>query len=142
MEEKNYPDPTTGAALLLATALLMASCERPVEPPAEAPVATPAAATDGELPLPEFTPCDAEPPILPAKWAAKAVLQSFFINALVFGDFVYDETAAAFRFTLTSRYDLKELPGGLDVEPAVTRDLLVTEDGALYLFQDLLREAV
>ncbi len=46
-------------------------------------------------------------------------MQDFFLDVLVFGSFVYDESAQAFRFKLSDRY-------GSHV------DLLTTEDGRLY----------
>ena len=76
---------------------------------------------DSALPLPTFKPCSsASHPTLPEKWQAVALLQDFFHDSLVFGRFVYDEGAAAFRFTLADRYGFQ-------------LDLMATEDKRLFL---------
>jgi len=81
------------------------------------------AASGGVLPLPEFKPCATTThPVLPAKWAATALMQDFFLNTVWFGKFVYDESANAFRFSLADQH-------GIDF------DLLTTTDGKLYLLE-------
>lgn len=93
-------------------------------PPAASPVpvsTTPTASADGLLPLPSFKACaTTTQPELPAKWESAALLQDFFLNALAFGKFVYDESAGAFRFSIADQY-------GVDL------DFLTTTDGQLYL---------
>lgn len=123
--------------LLLAVALPLAACgprtaEVPAAPAAPAAAGQGAGATapaaaqtsaEGALPLPEFKPCasTAHPP-LPARWEAVALMQDFFHNSFVVGKFVYDEGARAFRFSLVDQY-------------GVEQDMLVTQDGKLYLLQ-------
>lgn len=117
------PRITTFLATILA--LTLAGCSGESTPPAEGPGETPPAATgdNGLLPLPEFKQCaSTERPVLPAKWQATALMQDFFLNALTFGKFVYDESAQAFRFSVADQY-------GLDL------DFLTTTDGKLYLLK-------
>jgi hypothetical protein len=72
-------------------------------------------------PLPDFKKCqNTEHPILPEKWEATAVLQDFSEDQLMFGKFIFDEQAGAFRFSTTNSH-------GLD------HDFLVTKKGELYL---------
>lgn len=72
------------------------------------------------LPLPELSSCKTTAhPILPPKWKATAVLQSFTKASLTFAKFIYDESASAFRFTLSN------IKGD-------SVDFLVTKDRKLY----------
>jgi len=126
---------------VLTMILILVACSRGSTPASEehgesaapatsaAPAAAPAvpakssAASGGVLPLPEFKPCATTThPVLPAKWAATALLQDFFLNSVWFGKFVYDESANAFRFSLADQH-------GIDF------DLLTTTDGKLYLLE-------
>jgi hypothetical protein len=91
---------------------------KPAKTPALAAAHTEGA---GPLPLPSFTPCASTThPLLPAKWEAVALMQSFFENTFWVGKFVYDESAKAFRSSLVDQYGIEA-------------DLLVTTDRKLYL---------
>lgn len=110
-------------AVVLALALVACGGDAGYDSSAETSGETPAtpAASAELLPLPEFDACSPTThPMLPAKWQATALMQDFFRPALTFGQFVYDEDAAAFRFTLADRY-------------GVDSDSLVTADGKLYV---------
>lgn len=102
--------------------LALASCGPRATETTETPAEPADASTAGLLPLPEFTPCDQEHPLLPAKWQAVALMQDFFGSTLEFGNFVYDEGAGAFRFSLSDRYGL-------------SLDFLTTTDGRLYVLE-------
>ncbi|HSG38350.1 MAG TPA: hypothetical protein VLE27_01835 [Thermoanaerobaculia bacterium] len=108
--------------------MTFAGCSRGEEAPegqddVGAPVAPASNNPAGALPLPEFTPCaSTTQPTLPAKWQATALMQDFFLNTLTFGNFVYDESANAFRFAIADQY-------GMDF------DFLTTTDGKLYLLE-------
>lgn len=107
----------------LAASLTLAACQEQAAPPPAAPTPDTTVPAAGPLPLPEFTDCASTAhPTLPAKWQAVALMQDFVLNSLMFGNFVYDEAAQAFRFTLADRY-------GIDL------DFLTTEDGNLYLLE-------
>ncbi len=92
----------------------LAACPEP-RPEPEAPVAQPPEN------LPRFEPCDpATAPVLPAKWAASALMQPFDENPPWVGRFTYDEQARAYRFAVA--------------EAGQTRffDYLLTSDMRLY----------
>jgi len=114
--------PSLASALVLVS-MLAACSPAPTPGPEDQGATPPAGAETGQLPLPSFDPCSTTThPELPAKWEATALMQDFFLNALWFGDFVYDENASAFRFSLANRY-------GIDF------DFLTTTDGRLYALE-------
>jgi len=114
----------TAKPLLVTMILLLAACSPGSPPPPEKKTEAPQPSdAKGLLPLPKFTPCaNTAHPVLPAKWQATALMQDFFLNSVWFGNFVYDESAQAFRFSLVDKY-------GIDW------DFLTTTDRKLYLLE-------
>lgn len=120
-----------GAAKLVLPGLLailstLVACSPESAPPAaqeQEGTSRVAEAKQGELPLPTFDPCESTThPLLPAKWKATALMQDFFRDTVWFGNFVYDESVHAFRFSVADRY-------GID------HDFLTTTDGKLYFLE-------
>ncbi|MFT6712522.1 MAG: hypothetical protein ACJATO_002913, partial [Arenicella sp.] len=75
---------------------------------------------EANLTLPKFSSCSSsQKPVLPAKWESGALLQHFSDPELVAANLVYDESAAAMRFTLAG------MTGG-------SGDFLLTDNGHLY----------
>lgn len=109
-----YRQHRTMALLSFLVSLVVTACETSPAPETQ---------TLGLLPLPEFAECEStNRPLLPAKWQAAALMQDFVMNSLMFGQFVYDESVQAFRFSLADRY-------GTEL------DFLVTHDRKLYLLK-------
>jgi len=76
--------------------------------------------TEVSLSLPEFSSCSStEKPELPEKWESGALLQHFSDTELVAANLVYDDSAAAMRFTLAG------MTGG-------SGDYLLTDNGNIY----------
>ena len=87
-----YLHAATGSIIL--TGVLTAACYSPVALSANDQ-------DDQQLPLPNLAECvNTEPPMLPAKWEATALLQDFVQPILTEGKFTFDESADAFRFQL------------------------------------------
>ena len=75
---------------------------------------------EADTPLPGFAACaSTAQPILPEKWQSGAILQHFSMPDLIVANLHYDETAAAFRFTLAG------------IEQGIG-DFLLTDSGSLY----------
>lgn len=106
-----YLHAATGSIIL--TGVLTAACYSPVALSANDQ-------DDQQLPLPNLAQCvNTEPPMLPAKWEATALLQDFVQPILTEGKFTFDESADAFRFQLKSG----------SIQHA---DYLATKEGKLY----------
>ena len=77
------------------------------------------------LPLPEFSDCGInQPPVLPDKWTATAMMQDFVLPFIMYSNMVYDKSVDAFSFSLLSRF-------GTDL------DFLVTTDRKLYVIKQI-----
>lgn len=74
--------------------------------------------------LPQLTACQVlSKPLLPAKWTASALMQTFGEHDVVLGTFVYDDAEKAYRFSLSR-------PGSSSYT-----DYLLTADNRLYALQ-------
>lgn len=99
-------------------------------PTPDQPPDSPADPPSDLLPLPSFKDCASKDPVvLPEKWEASALMESFYVDSLWFAKFVYDDGADAFRFTMDEQF------GG-------AADYLTTTDGKLYLLKGADKEGL